>query len=35
MTMAVVSTIPPKYDCELLNDLSKAKTKALIAEYNE
>lgn len=33
--MSVISTIPPKFDCELAHDMSKAKTKAMLAEFEE
>jgi hypothetical protein len=31
--MTIASAEPPKFDCELFNDVSKGKTKELIARY--
>lgn len=32
-TMTLASTVPPKFDCELINDLSKARAKELMSKY--
>ena len=32
-TMTLGSAVPPKFDCELINDVSKARIKELMAKY--
>ena len=31
--MSIVSTIPPRFDCEVCNDVSKHKLKELLSRY--
>jgi hypothetical protein len=31
--MSLSSTVPPKFDCELFNDVSKAKAQEMRAKY--
>lgn len=31
--MAIASTVPPKFDCELFNDISKYRVKELVMRY--
>ena len=31
--MTLASTVPPKFDCELINDVSKTRVKELMAKY--
>jgi hypothetical protein len=32
-TMTLASTVPPKFDCELINDVSKARVRELMSKY--
>lgn len=31
--MCIASTVPPQYDCDMLNDLTKAKLKKQMEKY--